>query len=74
MSKKLHLLGFTLHLISRDSDENLWSNGQNCIGTHWDSFVSIYYFTCFATFEDKNDVECDCEKCKNCHVILFVLV
>ena len=44
---------------------------------YWDSlgqFVSIYYFTCFATFEDKNDVECDYEKCKQCHVILFVLV
>ena len=74
MSKKLHLLGFKLHLRSRDSDKNLWNNGQNCIGTHWDSFVSINYFTCFATFEDKNDVECDYEKCKQCHVILFVLV
>ena len=74
MSKKLYLFGFTLHLRSRDPDKNLWSNGQNCIGTHWDSFVSIYYFTCFTTFEDKNDVECDCEKCKQCHVTLFVLV
>ena len=40
MSKKLYLFGFTLHLRSRDPDKNLWSNGQNCIGTHWDSFVS----------------------------------
>ena len=31
--------------------KNPWGNEQNSIETHWDSFVSIYYFTCFATFE-----------------------
>ena len=44
------------------------------IGTHWDSFVSIYYFTCFATFEAKNNIKCDCGNNKQCHVMLFVLV
>ena len=74
MSNKLHLLGFIEHLESHDLDKNPWSNEQNHIGTHWDSFVSIYYFTCFATFEAKNDIKSDCVNYKKCHVMLFVLV
>ena len=45
MFNKLHLLGFIEHLESSDLDKYTRSNEQNCIGTHWDSFVSIYYFT-----------------------------
>ena len=48
---KLHLLGFIDHVVSCDLNKNPWGNEQNNIETHWDSFVSIYYFTCFATFE-----------------------
>ena len=48
---KLHLLGFIDHVISCDLNKNSWGNEQNNIETHWDSFVSIYYFTCFVTFE-----------------------
>ena len=48
---KLHLLGFISHVILCDLNKNPWGNKQNNIETHWDSFVSIYYFTCFATFE-----------------------
>ena len=33
------------HLMSCDLNKNTQSNEQNNIGTHWDSFVSIYYFT-----------------------------
>ena len=54
MSNKLLLLGFIEHLMSCDLNKNTQSNEKNNIGTHWDSFVSIYYFTCFATFEAKN--------------------
>ena len=41
---KLHLLGFIDHVISCDLDKSPWGNEQNNIETHWDSFVSIYYF------------------------------
>ena len=38
---------------SCDLNKNSWSNEQNKIATHWDSFVSIYYFTVFSTFSAK---------------------
>ena len=41
---KLHLLGFIDHVIACDLHKNPWGNEQNNIETHWDSFVSIYYF------------------------------
>ena len=53
MSNKLHYLAFLKCPESCDFDENSWSNEQNKIATHWDSFVSIYYFTVFPTFPAK---------------------
>ena len=41
---KLHLLGIIDHVILCDLNKNSWGNEQNNIETHWDSFVSIYYF------------------------------
>ena len=74
MYNKLHHLGFVEQFRSRDFHKNLWSSEQYHIGTYWDSFVSISYFTCFATFEAKTDIKCACGNYKQCHVILFVLV
>ena len=74
LSNKLHIFGFTEHLGSCDLDKNTWSNEQNHMVTHWDSFVSIYLLTCFATFKAKNDIKCDGGNNKRCHVMLYVLV
>ena len=71
---KIHLIGFVEQFRLCDLDKNLWSNEQYHIGTHWDSFVSISYFTCFVTFKAKTNIECACGNYKQCHVILFVLV
>ena len=45
MYNKLDLLGFVEHLRSCDLNKYPWRNEQNRIETHWDSFVSMYYFT-----------------------------
>ena len=68
---KLHLLGFTDHVILCDLNNNPWGNEQNNIETYWDSFVSIYYFTLLRPKKKKKG---DCENYKQCHVMLFVSV
>ena len=62
---KLHLLGFIDHVILCNLKKNPWGNEQNNIETHWDSFVSIYYFTCFATFEARKNESVTVETINN---------
>ena len=44
MSNKLYYLTFLKCPESCDLNKNSWSNEQNKIATHWDSFVSIHHF------------------------------
>ena len=71
MSSKLHHLTFLKCLESCDLNENSWNNEQKKIATHWDSFVSIYYFTVFFHFFSENNVLSDYSNDEKCYVILF---